>query len=246
MKARLKDKINPGFIAVRKGVLYSVEMSFQINVRAARKKLDMTQEELGQAVGVSGAAVSQWERGESLPETERMPVLARVLQTTADQLLDQSAGRDVLLSLQHVLDEHLDSADVANSTEPPPAREVPVKGYVGAGSGAHYYSSGDGYFDTVRAPENATAQTVALEVKGPSLGALFHRWLVFYDDVREPVTSDLIGHLCVVGLTDGRVLVKQLQRSRNGRYILKSNTDEPPIEDARVLWAARVTHMEPR
>ena len=79
-----------------------------------------------------------------------------------------------------------------------------------------------------------------------SLGALFDRWLVFYDDRREPVTQDLIGRLCIIGLADDRVLVKKLRPSRtNGLYHLLSNTEEP-ILDAAVEWAARVKIMVPR
>lgn len=60
------------------------------------------------------------------------------------------------------------------------------------------------------------------------------------------MTDDLIGKLCVVGLDDGRILVKQLKRGQlPGRFNLLSNT-EPPIYDAAVVWAARVTHMTPR
>jgi hypothetical protein len=93
--------------------------------------------------------------------------------------------------------------------------------------------------------ETATTSSVAVEIKGSSLGEVFDRWLVFYDDVRQPVTPDLIGKLCVVGLSDDRVLIKTLERGRNGRFNLKSNT-EPVIQDAEVRWAAPVIDMKPR
>jgi len=48
-------------------------------------------------------------------------------------------------------------------------------------------------------------------MRGESLGALFDRWLVYYDDIRDPPTTDLLHALCVVGLADGRILVKQLK-----------------------------------
>lgn len=127
---------------------------------------------------------------------------------------------------------------------------VPVVGYVGAGAQTTLYAEGDGEagdeFDAVAAPENATPHTVAVEVRGVSLGELFDRWLIYYDDRRDPVTSDLVGKLCVVGLTDGRILVKKLKRGQlPGHFTLLSNT-EPPIYDAALVWAARVTNMAPR
>jgi hypothetical protein len=49
--------------------------------------------------------------------------------------------------------------------------------------------------------------------------------------------------LCVVGLEDGRVLVKQVQRGKTERrYDLLSQT-EPPIRDVAVDWAAKVRSM---
>lgn len=150
-----------------------------------------------------------------------------------------------IFELHSVLDEHVESEEVADSVGAPPRREVPVKGYVGAGDQAHYYAVAQGDLDTVPAPDNATDRTVAVEIKGTSLGEFFDRWLVFYDDVRSPVTSDLIGRPCIVCLADERILVKKLLRGRNGRFRLISNTEEP-IENVEVIWAARVTHMEPR
>ena len=124
--------------------------------------------------------------------------------------------------------------------------EVPLVGYVGAGAEAHFYGEGQGPFGMVPAPEDATAETVAVEVRGDSLGALFDRWIVFYDEVKQPITADLIGRLCVVGLADDRVLVKKIQRSREpGFYHLLSNT-EAPILDVVITWAAKVKSMVPQ
>ena len=123
---------------------------------------------------------------------------------------------------------------------------VPIVGQVGAGSEAHYYAESQGPFDEAPMPEFGSTDTVAVEVRGDSLGALFNQWLVYYDDVRTPPTSDLLGRLCVVGLVDGRVLVKKLMRgSRPGAFHLFS-VNESPIEDAEIEWAARVTGMVPR
>lgn len=128
----------------------------------------------------------------------------------------------------------------------PGPREVKLVGYVGAGAAAHFYGEAEGELGRVPAPDGATESTVAVEVRGESLGALFDRWLVYYDDVRSPVTPDLIGALCVVGLADDRVLVKQIKASRSkGLYHLLSNT-EAPILDVPIDWAAKVKNMVPR
>lgn len=124
-------------------------------------------------------------------------------------------------------------------------RTVPLVGYVGAGATAFFFPQ-DTPIDEVTAPNGATDATVAVEIRGDSLGSFFDRWLVFYDDVHRPVTSDLINQLCVVGLEDGRILIKKIQRSRSkGLFHLLSQT-EPPILDVAVEWAAKVKNMVPR
>ena len=125
-------------------------------------------------------------------------------------------------------------------------QQVQVVGWVGAGDAAHYFDSAQGPFDAVPAPAYATPQTVAAEVRGESLGRLFDGWLVFYDEVHAPVTADQLGKLCVVGLPDGRTLVKVLKLSRaEGLFDLLSET-EAAMKDQEILWAAKVTGMQPR
>ena len=63
---------------------------FGAQIAALRKGKGMTQNELGNRLGISFQAVSKWERGETLPDTAILLDLARVLDTTVDQIL--SAG----------------------------------------------------------------------------------------------------------------------------------------------------------
>lgn len=125
-------------------------------------------------------------------------------------------------------------------------RTVPVVGYVGAGSAAHFYGTGDGELDRVEAPDYATDATVAAEIRGESLGPLLERWLVFWDEVRTPVTPDLLGELCVVGLPDDRILVKQLRATSTPNHFHLISNNEAPMFDVEVLWAAKVKGMQPR
>jgi len=52
-----------------------------------RRLHGLTQAELGERLMVSAQAVSHWERGESLPDAALLPDLARILQTSVDELL---------------------------------------------------------------------------------------------------------------------------------------------------------------
>ncbi len=135
---------------------------------------------------------------------------------------------------------------VTDPIVPPDALKVPVVGYVGAGAEVHFYALVRGELDEVDLPKGAPESTVAVEIRGESLGSIFNRWLVYYDSVHRPVTPELIGELCVVGLEDGRILVKQIQRGRsNGLFNLVSLTDKP-IEDVPVEWAAKINNISPR
>jgi len=131
----------------------------------------------------------------------------------------------------------------------PPDPAIPrvlVMGYVGAGSTAHFYDVEHGNLEEVTPPEGASPNTIAVEIRGESLGTVFNRWLVFYDNIHRPVTPELIGELCVVGLADGRILIKKLQRGKGkGLFNLISSNDKP-ILDVEVEWAARVDSIARR
>jgi hypothetical protein len=136
--------------------------------------------------------------------------------------------------------------DLMERAPAPKSLMVPLVGYVGAGSEAHFYAAADPNLDMVEAPPGGTPETVAAEIRGTSLGPLFERWLIYYDDVRTPVTPDLYNRLCICGLPDERVLVKQLKPAGQPNYFHLLSNAEPPIFDQEVMWAARVRNMAPR
>jgi transcriptional regulator with XRE-family HTH domain len=127
-----------------------------------------------------------------------------------------------------------------------PRRTVPLVGYVGAGALTHLFAEGQGPFDEVDAPDGATEDTVAVEIRGESLGAFFDNWLVFYDDIHNPPSTQLMNRLCVVGLPDGRTLIKKIKRGDLPGYYTLLSQFEPPIYDVEVEWAALVKSMVPR
>ena len=55
-------------------------------IRAARLAKGLSQEQLGEKLGVSFQAVSTWEQGKFLPDSDRLPVLAKVLDLSLDSL----------------------------------------------------------------------------------------------------------------------------------------------------------------
>lgn len=187
-------------------------------IARARNAVGFSQAKLAKEINTGQTTISSWERGRTEPTRDDVVKVASALGVPVTDIEAPEQG----------------------------ARLVPVVGYVGAGDAAHFYDTSQGPFKEVSAPLGSSHHTVAAEIKGQSIGRRFDGWLVFYDEVRRPVTPDQLNELCVVGMQDGRVLVKWIEQSRTpGFYHLMSET-EPPMLDQEVEWAAKVTDMRPR
>jgi len=67
-----------------------------------RKARKYTQQRLAEKLGVSHQAVSNWERGESMPDISILPKLAALLGTSVDNIL--SADKDDFKGFDEILD----------------------------------------------------------------------------------------------------------------------------------------------
>jgi len=67
-------------------------------IKALRQKKDMTQMNLADELGVSYQAVSNWERGNSMPDISKLKELAGVLSCTIDELLGDSSETEFVKS----------------------------------------------------------------------------------------------------------------------------------------------------
>jgi transcriptional regulator with XRE-family HTH domain len=63
-------------------------MSIQARVKALRKQLDITQEDLAQAIGVRSASYARWERSNRDCYAKNLARMALTLKTSADYLLE--------------------------------------------------------------------------------------------------------------------------------------------------------------
>ena len=211
------------YLTCKNGALHIIQMvDYPAILRAIMRASRLNQTGLAKRMRVTQPTVSRWLRG-TKPELDQHQ---RIMAEAERLRVEPSSTFD---------------AEVPDDTAPP---TVKVIGYVGAGAAAHFYAVAQGDLDEVPAPEGATPQTVAVEIRGTSLGELFDHWLVFYDDVRHP-PAELIGRFCVVGLSDDRVLVKKIRRGHDGLFDLHSNTEEP-IRDVAIDWAALVRSMAPK
>lgn len=58
-----------------------------VNIKKAREKAGLTQQELADKLGVGQSAVAMWESKKALPRTDKLPVLAKVLKCSVSALL---------------------------------------------------------------------------------------------------------------------------------------------------------------
>ena len=61
-------------------------------IQGCRKEAGITQSEMGERLGVSAQSVSNWERGESLPDVSLLPDIACMLNCSVDTLLSGGCG----------------------------------------------------------------------------------------------------------------------------------------------------------
>jgi transcriptional regulator with XRE-family HTH domain len=185
------------------------------HLRALREQVGISQAELAELMGTTRSQIAKLERGE-----------------------------------RRLTEKWIDRAATALGV--PPGRiieivTVPLVGFVGAGAALFPFNheAGD-HIGDVEAPPGASNNVVAVQVKGDSMrGIADEGWLLYYDSRQEPVTDELLGHLCVVGLSDGRVLVKKLQRGHVPGHFHLYSSNSDPIFDQEIDWAAKVTWIKP-
>lgn len=73
-------------------------MEFHQVLKRRRNGLGLTQRQIGEWLGIRAVNVSDWERGEGMPETRRLPALGRILQLTVSELMGQIRADDPRLS----------------------------------------------------------------------------------------------------------------------------------------------------
>lgn len=67
-------------------------MSLGNKLAEARKKQNLTQEQLAERLGVTRQAVSRWESGTAYPETDKIVRMAQILEVSCDYLLQDSVN----------------------------------------------------------------------------------------------------------------------------------------------------------
>lgn len=94
-------------------------MTLGETIRTLRKNAGLSQEALAEKLGVSRQAVSKWENDNGMPETEKLIVMAKLFDTSLDDLIGEEKSAPTSPTAENSTQTHIDPAavtlDVARS-----------------------------------------------------------------------------------------------------------------------------------
>jgi transcriptional regulator with XRE-family HTH domain len=64
-----------------------------------RKIKNLTQMEMADMLGISFQAISNWERGETMPDISKLPEIAKIFDVSIDEILDNEKGTQIVKSI---------------------------------------------------------------------------------------------------------------------------------------------------
>lgn len=222
-------------------------------IKEARERLGMTQNELADLVGVTGSAITNYEKETSHPKEPIMYKLFDALQVDANYLFQDVVNvpkkmNDVTFSeFEHIkkyrdLDDHgKEIVDIILEKEHERCKVAPAQS--APGRIIQYYhrlaSAGNGQFvfddlpaDLIEIPDNPEYKDVkyAISVNGSSMEPLYHDGDILLVKPAEDVPVGKIG----IFLVDGQSYVKK--RGKDKLISINKNFEDIPLnEDSECL-----------
>lgn len=202
-------------------------MSIHRVIREGRKRLQMTEQQFADAVGVTRTAVNQWEKeGGTAPTRKNQPAVAKLLGITVAEL---TGGNPYLQepASQHSVQEP-QAIYLTGNPEYPAIRRVSIKAQAGVTGYAVEYMNEDGppivfrrdwYTMHGYRPEKMLALRIAGESMVPSL---YPGDLVVVNTA-QPEPKDGIAFVVAY---EGEVLVKRLIRDAGQWWLNSDNQDQ--------------------
>ncbi|ACK82490.1 LexA family transcriptional regulator [Methylorubrum extorquens] len=227
-------------------------------IREARKARGLTQGDIASALKISRPAVGQWESGDTGPDRDRLPALARLLRVDLGALtngelvlLDQEAAEGVsdseaLPAPTANVVEHQDQAAVDVSAFKGP-RNVPVYGTGSGGDGGDFSFNGQLIDHAPRPPGIANRKDVyVVYLVGDSISPAYEDGTPIYvDPHRRPQPRDYVV-VELRGERDGEpgpAFVKRLVARGAGKLRLEQHNPSgqlDPIDETEVVRVHRV------
>ena len=183
------------------------------NIKRLRAESGLTQDRLGELVGVTGKAVCSWELGLKTP---RMPVIERLADLFG-------------VSKTEIIED-------AKSTPVSPITRVPILGRVAAGSGCLADDNLDGYENVPTDILSTEEEYILLNVKGDSMSPKIEEGDRLLIQLQPSVDS---GSYAVVLIDDEDGVVKKVCYSKSRIELISENPYYPP----RIFENSEVTRV---
>jgi len=188
-----------------------------LRITLARKNRGWSQTRLAEAVNQAQTTISSWERGRTEPSRNDVRRIAQVLNIDVAQL---EVG--AILALPNLARPagQIIFRDIVQSLSSP---------NMGLGLG----NTGD------------NALPVGLTIGDGAIARKLSGWTAFHDPKRYAPSAKFFGRLCVIGLDDGTVYVKWLEKSAYGGLFHLTSEIDAPLLDQRVVWLSPVLQLSP-
>lgn len=180
---------------------------------------------------------AKWFRDALASREMKQAEMSRRLTAELKRSIDRAAVQKITTGVRNLsADEMVATSKITGY--PMPAGALPrvrLVGIVGDDAQVAYQALDR---ETVQGLESATSATEALEIRSSSLGALFDRWILFYQRSKT-VQRVAIGQSAIVGLPDGRTLIRKLDRSKSNKKLFHLTSDRAStVLDTAVEWAS--------
>lgn len=207
-------------------------------IKQIRNSKKISREKLAPKMNTTGHTIYRLERGEMQITEDWLERFAKALDCSILELIDD-ATRGLTNS----------STTEKISIYPLNKKTVPVVGYVGAGQMVFpidSYQKGNGMEEVICPPDVNPNTVVALKVKGDSmLPAMQEGWIIYYNREVFGMNGDCLNKLCVIGLHDDSVMVKELRKGYKKDAFNLHSYNAPIIEDVKLKWCAPVLFIKP-
>ena len=187
------------------------------NIKRLRLGAGYSQEQLARKLNISQGAISQWEKGKTIPDTPLLLQMAQIFGVSLDEFTNDSPQRDLdgVVAMRKMV--------------------VPIVGEIACGTPILASENVEGYADL---PDGVHAD-FALRCKGDSMSPLFEDGdLVLIR--QQPEVED--GQIAAIGI-DGEATLKHVYKNGNGVLLCANNPKYAPItanpeEDVKVYGLA--------
>lgn len=208
-------------------------------LRAARKKRGLTQAKLGEAIGVTGAAVGQWERGDDDPSTANLTAVIKLLELSYSDLVggtfpeeaaslttpsNLSKNGDSVVDVSYVKPMQLEAQDGVEKKYPLGA---PVLRAAVTIDGQFPMGEETGELAPLPPGLAHVEGVFAMMVTDPTMGWPFEgAGYIYFQSNRKPNPRDL----ALIEFTNGNAIVRMFLRETETTVICRQANPEREVE----------------